>query len=259
MDLTRLETLLDLGEQFIDRVMFKSKNIPGYTLDIGGIPTAVTETHAEVFYYWQNSGLEGAVLLHIDGHADMDSSAPSRRKVTDLYYNHLYISSFICPAVHYGIVSSIYWLNPHSKKRKLQFMGALDREEEGVRIGTKVIRGMIFWEYPEGSKYTKYGIGKVITPAEILLNNRVFILDIDLDAFCGEYSIEHVSSRYDGVSGWEQRVDQTVNFLAKLKRPDLITITRSQGNESYVPEDKVDTVQDLLMQELRELYKPIFS
>ena len=255
MDLTRLETLLDLGEQFIDRLMFQSKRIPGSTLEICEIPTAITEQHQQSFYYWHKSGLQDVLLLHIDGHADMDGLAPSRRKVTDLYYNHLGISSFICPAVHFNIVSSIYWLNPHSKKRRLQLMGSLDCEEEGLKIGTKILGKNILWKYSEESEYTEYGVGKVITSAEILLDNRPLILDIDLDAFCCEYNIENVPLGHDGVSRWEQRIDQTIELLKQLRRPDLITIARSQEIDGYVPEDKVDTVQDCLLGRLKELYE----
>ena len=91
-------------------------------IKVGGIHTAITEEHNEVFYFWQMSHMKSATLLHVDAHHDMDGVVsiigdgllhdPSNIN----YFKSLYVGNFICPAVHYGIVSDVYWLNPHSNK-----------------------------------------------------------------------------------------------------------------------------------------------
>jgi len=220
--------------------------------DIGGIPTAITDQHNEVFYHWQKHNLENATLLHIDAHHDLfNIAAPFKEKLNDDYYEEVGIASFICAAVHYGIVSSIYWLNPFSSKR-LQDMGSAEPKENRRKIETKVIGGRIDWA--SYADKMVMGEGIKITPEDVEFENQ-FILDIDLDAFSWRRRI--ISSRLkvrDTESGYEERIDQTIEVLRKLRRPDIITITRSQGKRICVPPEKVDAVQEYLLGKLREVY-----
>ena len=81
------------------------------------------------------------------------------------------------------------------------------------------------------------------------------ILDIDLDAFCCNSSVYNVPENYDGVTNFEQRIGKTINILSYLMKPSLITIARSIGKGGrYVPSNKVDKVQHLLLQGLKKIY-----
>ena len=220
--------------------------------DIAGIPAAITEEHNEVFYHWQKAGFKDTTLLHIDAHHDLfNAAAPFKEKLDDNYYKDLGIASFICAAVHYGIVSSVYWLNPHESKTRLQDMGST-KSEDRRRIETEVIGHRIDWV----SYYNKMlmGEGKIITPEDIEFEKN-FILDIDLDAFCLQRNIIYFAYKHpDEINNYEKRIDETIEALRRLRRPDIITITRSQGKHTCVPPDKVDDVQDYLIEKLKELY-----
>ena len=223
--------------------------------DIGGIPAAITDKHNECFYHWQMNGLENATLLHIDAHPDMfNAAAPFREKLDDSYYEELGTASFICATVHYGIVSSVYWLNPHSLKRRLQDMGSTKLEKDRRQLKTEPIGRRIRW----ASRADKLimGEGKIITPENIEFE-KYFILDIDLDAFCWQRNIIYYTRQYpDEVNNYEQRIDQTIEVLRRLRRPDIITITRSQEKDrADVPPDKVDAVQTYSIAQLRKLYE----
>ena len=80
------------------------------------------------------------------------------------------------------------------------------------------------------------------------------ILDIDLDAFCCERELVEVNKGYNGITGYSRRIDFTLDKLSKLPRPEIITISRSQGAQVYCPSEFVDDVQDKVLMRLRELY-----
>jgi len=229
----------------------KKTGIPGIiSLDIAGIPAAITQDHSQVFYFWQNSGLKNAVLFHVDAHADMDSGI-------DTCLNDIDNINFICPAVHYGIVSDIYWLNPYSYIRKLQDMGSSSPERKRGRIGLVAYaeNGRIFWK-EEGHEISA-GSGNIISPEQIHVPEGL-ILDIDLDAFCCSCPSNTLSTENPTIN-WERRVAEAMGLLEKLRKPSLITITRSQGIEDdildrYVPADKVDAVQKTAVRELQRVY-----
>ena len=229
---------------------------PGIYLNIEGIPTAITSQHNQSFYYWQKAHLKNAVLLTTDAHADMIAGAPFEEELSDGYYDCLGVSNFFCPAIHYEIFSSIYWLNPHSDKKRLQYLGSTSEDNDKLKIQTGVHDGRIKWYMQSESRWSCEGLdeGRVITPTEISLEGRPLVLDIDLDAFCCHVSVRNVHSDYKGVSRYQQRILQTIEVLEDLKRPDLITITRSQRSVVCVPRLKVGFVQYHLIKSLRELY-----
>jgi hypothetical protein len=213
----------------------------------GLIPTFITKEHHQVLSYWINSGLKDADLFHIDGHSDMGDGCSL---VSDLH-----IANFICPAVHHGIVSSVYWLNPHSEKRLIDC--GTTRDEPGrIRLETKEIRGKIYWDCKDNEFFSVGGRGKFITPSEMRLRERKpLILDIDLDAFCCHRVIEgSYPANYDGCIGFETRINETVEILRRLKTPDLITITESQGQYSYVPYTLLQEVKRQTIQNICGIY-----
>jgi hypothetical protein len=214
--------------------------------DIAGIPAAITNRHHESLYHWQKAGLEEATLLSVDAHPDLDIF--SKPELNHEYYRRNHITCFIGAAIHHEIVSSIYWLNPHWIEERLHYF------DESV--AAKVRKGQL----PRSAGGSIKKEGKVITPPEPAINDKnPFILDFDLDAFCcsqGVCSTPASSDFNDGVPNWEQRVNETIDILRGLRRPDIITITRSQGNKPdiYVPSDKVNAVQEYLLEKLNELY-----
>ncbi|MCP3682773.1 MAG: hypothetical protein GY861_08800 [bacterium] len=234
---------------------------------IAGIPIAIVNNHNEALYPWYKHGIEDAILFHVDGHSDMAGGISFAEKIDKKYAKEtLDISHFICSAFHHGIVSSIYWLNPHSEEKRLQDLGTRDTGNGRTSIKTAVFdyENIIFKELSGkrirwDNEFPDYDSENTPTPEKINLENRVMILDIDLDAFCCHTHISNMRRSYDGVENYEQRIDDTMDLLRKLKAPALITIARSQGArpgglKTYVPMDKVDEVQKKTLTGLAAVY-----
>ncbi len=249
--------------------------------EIAGIPVVITDNHNEVFYYWQLFG--HATLLHIDAHPDMAGFPHSATCLDSSYYQQLSIGNFICAAVHYGIVDQVYWLNPHSAERRLQDLGYASRHKnvfmrlkaikffeeilsiEGIitePLATRVTADdkYIRWDDLLTGHYYKTvkGEGCVLSGNSILELGDCFILDIDLDAFCCDKHIHYVTERYDGVSGYQDRINETMKLLKMQKMPSIITITRSYGQSDglrYMPEDKVSEVEAAVLDGLRNIFE----
>lgn len=217
-------------------------------IEICGIPTGVTENHNESFYYWHKLGLRNSTLFHIDAHSDMNHQAPYENKPEDDYCRRLSISNFICAAVHYGIVSRVYWLQPQWEERTLQYMGGIHDSMEP--LNTRVSNGKIFWESEEMRDFEK----TIIEPRQVVVRGPL-ILDIDLDAFCQLIYDDSGLSYSDSLS--HDKINESLDMLRTLKRPDMITITRSQGKdgmECFVPPESVDGIQRLMIDGLSEIY-----
>lgn len=263
---------------------------------LSGTPLVITEDHHEVLPYWIKSGIQQGQLLHIDAHSDMNDEVSLNEKSNFKSINaknwwkiikYVEIDNFICPAVHYEIVSSMFWLNPHSAEKKLQEVGFVD-EEGKPNFGTKVVDNIdktIAWNYNrkvkiEWENYHRLSSGKYeyaegidmffnTIPSGAMKDkispDKPYILDVDLDAFCGDRDISNVDKDYErlrkGVENYEQRIADVMDTLNFIRRkPDLITITRSQGDDApfygpFVPPDLVEEVQSLFLHYLGELYK----
>jgi len=157
------------------------------------------------------------------------------------YYQILDVAGFICPAVHYGMISSVYWLNPHSSSKRLQYMGSVSDKKRTLK--TKIIKEdplfknfnsytkRIAWK----SKYLqphKEKKGKVVLPSTLKISDeKPFILGIDLDAFCCDKEIHNVPKEHEGVKDYEDRINHTLRILNRIRKPDLITISKSEGQE----------------------------
>lgn len=225
---------------------------------IGEIPTTTVDNHNEVVHFWQKAGIKDAAALHVDAHADMSEGCQPMEEVGGLddplhYYKALGIGNFLCAAVHHDIISSLYWLNPHSEERNLQDMGSKKNVAGIPKLDTKIEERRLRWNRDlEPSK------GRIIQPAEMQLG-KPFILDIDLDGFCCNKNINYRPSkwRYDGVHDFESRVDQLIQLLRGKNTPDIITIVKSvsgNGESTFMPPDKVKGVQEYLRHQLEILY-----
>jgi len=220
---------------------------PGTLTETKGILTAIVQDHNEALHYWQD--FADATLLHVDGHKDMSDEAPAFPELLPDYHNYIDITGFICAAVHYGVVSSLYWLNPHSDMARLQDMGTSKNDLARPTLSTYIAHNLILWKYEKGL---------VIASDTIKLGKEPLILDVDLDAFsCNSY-VENVPENYNARNGYEKRIKETIELLKTLKRPNLITISRSQGSDGilwrHVDPELVDMVQELFIDSLREIY-----
>ena len=201
------------------------------------IPLKIVNEHNQVLEHWQKSGLKKATLLHIDAHHDIVSIASKDEKPR--------IDNFICLAVDQGIVSHVYWLNPHSTNRRLQDFG-LPRiyKPKGMSQDDNIVTS---------------DKGEVISEQDIEIKDN-FILDIDLDAFCCSKNVNAVHEGYDGTIDWQKRVDKTIEFLSKLRSPDLITIARSVSKNkknTFIPKEKAAEVEAYLLEKLGKLYEKL--
>jgi hypothetical protein len=222
-------------------------------LKIRNIPTAIVDNHNEVLRYWKG---RKRTLLHIDAHSDLADGIPFQGKVRKNYYNNVDITNFICAAAHLNIVSEVYWLNPHSEEARIQYFGRGEKNLE-TNVGTEK---EIEWKsiYNMDIKKDIYN-QDVDTP-------KGYILDIDLDAFCciNGAGTSNLPWYYDSEEDYEERIQQTIDTLRGLKSPKIITIARSIGflndkhghrDFGYIPLDKVDEVERLTINGLRELYE----
>lgn len=274
-------------------------NGPGRIMSVADTPVAITADHNEVFYYWLASGLKDATLIHIDGHSDMLYATFPKDIIDKIQpddYKYLTVAGFISAGVYCGIISEVYWLNPHSEERKLQDMGSTTKVD-GIRLLNFFLVGRMNFIDPTTNKMKsadpriKYiGLeslehdfqdikrigslfkGKIITPEHIELNaDKPLILDIDYDAFCCDKEINNVPESYHGIAGYKNRLKETFQFLRGLeKRPDLITLTRSEGHkynsvkrddlkggysQNYTPEKYINLLEETIIRRLKVVYK----
>ncbi|MBW2970599.1 hypothetical protein KY320_00400 [Candidatus Woesearchaeota archaeon] len=243
---------------------------------IADIQVAITLQHNENFWHWQD--MKDAVLLTVDAHNDTGDFAPYETRLSRLLAYITGETQFICSAVHYGCVSSVYWLNPHSESLPLQYTGDVRLVEGVPRLKTKVIEhsGKKYISWGEESQNMVVepeeetamletiadihrGIGAIVTAEQIdIPESRPFILDVDLDGFCCFYGEKYSPAGHDGISGWQKRIRETRDVLKQLREPDLITITRSCSTNGmkWVPPGLVDEVQHKFLRVLYELYDP---
>ena len=103
------------------------------------------------------------------------------------------------------------------------------------------------------------GLGEILNHQTFMIPEDVLVLDIDLDAFCCQRSMDFTAldDTDRNITDYVRRINETGEFLKRQRKPNLITIARSQGQtkqSTYVPPDLVNQVQDCLIQKLEELY-----
>ncbi len=232
---------------------------------IDGVPVVVTDNHQQVLPYWD--ALRGATLLHVDAHPDTGSSEPlPAGGLTPEFLRGLGVGNLIAPAFALDIVTSMYWLNPHSRSARFQYLGSSSRRLLRRWLSVGIIDGMLKFVTGrtrqmllEGADLTflPYQGVHLEQPPASLRQARPLILDIDLDAFCCNKHIFYVPRQYDGVNGFERRVEETMRTLHRCARPTLVTVTESNGRGNcgaYVPETMIAPVEKALVAELQKLY-----
>ncbi|MFZ5955241.1 MAG: hypothetical protein ACOYT4_02350 [Nanoarchaeota archaeon] len=227
--------------------------------EIKDIPTTITNNHNESFYYWQC--LERATMLRIDAHPDMLDWIPSNSKKN--YFKELGIANFNCAGIHSNYIYEIFWLNPHSKKRRLQDMGCNPSYVSFCNLFRRKLKtsytlsNTIVW-YFLGIESLKHGKGKILNPnKQIPINGKYFLVDIDLDGFCCNKYIYFKEENWQSVLKFRERINESFNYIKNLRKPDLITITRSFGeseSKRFIPKDKVKVVEDYVFKRLKQIY-----
>lgn len=251
---------------------------------IAGIPAGIVNNHNEVLYYWVKSGIKGATLFRVDAHHDMcdcyhecNINLLKQMAPSDCYRfcssNDIYIANFNCPAVHQGIVDSIYWHNPHSVIHKLQDLGTTKEEVGRRKIGVIILdppknslsKSVCCWD-ESVRKDLINGRGEIIHSEMAVPADGRLIVDFDLDGFCCnrswtiDFLPENIPPR-GCMSDFEKRIDESIALLKLLPRPNLVTIARSLGDTKsdtdggcYVPHKMVNQVQECLIEKLKQLY-----
>jgi hypothetical protein len=219
-------------------------------IKIGNIPTAITDNHNEVLRYWN---IKNATLLHIDAHSDLRGGVKYQGDSIDDYFDEVRIVDFICPAAHFNIISEVYWLNPHDERKRIQYFG-----NDEPSIITELRKGTIIWK-----NCSQLRGGKKLEEGDIDIQGD-YILDIDLDAFCCINGYSYTPDVKESEHGYQQRIQQTIETLAKLKPPKLITVARSIGFldytagglvQNFTPLGFIDQVEELTIEGLKELYQ----
>lgn len=242
-------------------------DLPGKLGEIKGISFAITEKHNEVFPYWSESKLKNVSLIHIDSHSDLaDQEVPINFFDNKDYYTKLDVGGFICPAVHYGIIKDMLWISPFQIGNEI-YIQYLNKELLETKTKFFNIKWKKLSENVNGtgisSNIEDGGFGESLKPKQLreFQRDNQYILDIDLDAFAKEIigpptQVEIIKSLCPGIgiTGWEERITKTEKLLKMLPKPDLITLTRSQGRPNFVPSDMVDKVQEKTTYMLNRLY-----
>ena len=219
-------------------------------IEICGVETIIVDPHNEVFNPWfclSKETKEPATLIHIDRHSDMgdrvsliEKTSGFKISMEEYTNNILKIDTFICPAFHYDIIDMAYWIQPEHKIEISSY-----GNPHFFKKPTKVDRELIKWS----SKEYFYN-GAIAKEDDMIrdINNTYnsLILDIDLDAF----ECINDNDIYKG----EKRLVNTLCTLNQIRKPDLITIARSQYPEEYTPLDRVDYLENITLKGLRNIY-----
>jgi hypothetical protein len=223
-------------------------------LKVAGIDTVVVDPHNEVFSFWHHAikGSEKgrAVLLHVDKHSDMGSSKDvftlEYDDVEDYAKNGLGIGSFIAPAVCYGLVGSIYWIDPEEDIRVNCYGEIKNNGQVDFPIAFPSTKGVVWRSFGEL-------VGE--SRDEVFINDFIgyngnLILDIDLDAF------ECSDVQFDSGKG-DKRIKRLEGLLVGLPRPNLISIARSQTPYCFVPPERVDYLEASTLEMLERVYSRV--
>ena len=222
-------------EGWRDEIQYSSPK----ALDICGIDSLIVDPHNEALLLWASLGIQGATLIHIDDHDDLQHGAAVPLDMRESYVKEVEIAHFICPAVHEGIISEVYHVNPRTRVIEHYSASALSTHE---------FNGQLFWDRQQGDvpffrRLEQHG-------RLHLLPGTKTIVDIDLD---GIHNMHH-DDGYD-CQFYLDNITYTAALLRSLPRPQGITIARSQTPETYVHPALVDRLQQGTVSMLREVYR----
>lgn len=199
---------------------------------IAGIPAYVIDGHQEAYHLWRELGFQDKSLVHVDAHSDMGEEV---EKFGDGTYNPR-CGNYLLPSIRQNIVNDIWWVNPFSVSKY-----CLHLLEKGKRPQFRMKqwrdKKRAFWEDENYAR--KVLIGEGLQNYEVpKLENRKYILDIDLDAFSCWNSLPLVEFPKRSLSGksyyasaeedYSQRISRVLETLVNLGKPEMIVIAKSQ-------------------------------
>ncbi len=228
--------------QLVNALIPKASYQEPQELEIGGIKAVLVDPHNEVYPYWMQ--FKNSLVLHVDAHEDADDGAPLNTGSDNKNYSkQLGIENYLSAAVHYGAVNVVMWMNPYliDKYRSLIYFA---RPELGP-IQTTEECGKIRWK---NFYYYQQECFEAIIDCKY--HPHPFILDIDLDAFAC------LGKKRNRKTQIKERIDHTLSFIGKLRKPDYISIARSQNPRVFVPRRHVDWISEELIDGLNKLYLP---
>jgi Flp pilus assembly protein TadD len=100
------------------------------------------DLHDEAYYIWRDGGVRGAVLVHVDSHADAAPADPSRPPD---------IGNYVRAAVTAGMVSKVFWVVPDTMWHDPTRRALVDRvlaEASGLPIEAGPLEALPIFEQP---------------------------------------------------------------------------------------------------------------
>ncbi|MDD5020005.1 MAG: UPF0489 family protein, partial [Candidatus Omnitrophica bacterium] len=178
----------------------------------------VVADHGLAFNIWALSGIKGAVLIHLDAHADLAVPPAGWEGCADadLWGLRFEEGSFIYPAVFYGMIDEVYYvIPPHSE----------DRPAEKEIIA--------------GERRVYIHIRRLADMPDFRQEQRPVLVDIDEDYFVEQGNMKSVLYRKVVSGAPRQEIESALRYditgaLARLfsdsgVAPSLVTIAESPG------------------------------
>ncbi|MCA9383716.1 hypothetical protein KC909_05075 [Candidatus Dojkabacteria bacterium] len=213
--------------------------------ELGGTPCYLFDPHNEAFKYWfERFYGSNALVVHVDGHSDMAdtvSAQLSPDQNIDIYTEYLQIDNFVCAAAHHQVVSKMYHL-------MYSYLGDGLRITKYDHLETQVIDDTVLWQYDQ---YNPPRATETELIEDVNTTQLPIIWDFDLDAFLCIDEILDAEENYIAIA--RARIDDMMDFLSRLKRPDLVTIAQSTYPDEWTPRDYVDEIKDYFTYRLAEL------
>ena len=242
----------------IDEVNGKGIYTSPRRIDICGIDTLIVDPHNEALFQWFKVK-RGGILVHVDDHSDMNDQAPlppeNFDRLTEYIADELSISDFIATAVHLGVIDTVYHLIPKARKIHAYGQCKMNRNGEMIReVRTRLDNSNnIVWD--TGSyEWKSLGCESITVEqflTEVNLCRKPMVGDIDLDAYLG---FTGCCFYWEKPPTQEPRIAWTMDVLRKMKKPDVITIARSQTPTAYAPPIFIDSLEAEVVAKLRKAY-----
>ncbi|MBD3250117.1 MAG: hypothetical protein GF381_00915 [Candidatus Pacebacteria bacterium] len=160
------------------------------------------------------------------------------------------VAGFIGFAIHEKKVGNVFWYDPRNT-----YVTAYGRVKNGVFVDAPTTtinnRGRIEWEDSEEGKLQSESISTEEALQDIASFDGPIILDIDLDAFlCTK---DPVGQSPDIMLDRLDRFKKLIKSLSK--KPTIISIARSQTPSLWTPPEKVNEIEQKVLEILREVLK----
>ncbi len=220
------------------------------------VPSKEVDPHNEVLDFWVEVLGEkaGAIVVRFDCHSDMVDCAPEKepeQNWSDYAKNSCDIDTFMIPAVHYGIVSLIYWYNPRFSQ--VARYGTFNPHTSEISPPTTTVNnGKIRWvDAKKGFLNIEDAIREIRNLVEATTLPK--IMDTDFDALLATDDGPMILTD----EGWmERRYELLHYFLKEIDiEADCITSALSVTPAVCTPVERVPEIRE----KVRELEKLVIK